>query len=54
MEQAETQEVDNSEPPFPPVYESGDNFETAGDLKQEAADLKSNGDWEGGTYWITV
>lgn len=36
----------SSEPPFPPLYESGEDFEKAGDLKQEAAELFSNGDYE--------
>lgn len=42
------EEEAGGEPPFPAVYESGDDFEKAGDLKQRAADLKSSGDWEGG------
>jgi hypothetical protein len=38
----------SNEPPFPAVYASGEDFEKAGDLKQEAADLASSGNWEGG------
>lgn len=36
----------SSEPPFPPVYESGEDFDKAGDLKMEASDLVSNGNYE--------
>eukprot|EP00977_Amphora_coffeiformis_P018184 scaffold6271_cov171-Amphora_coffeaeformis.AAC.10 len=32
---------------FPPVYESGEDYDKAGDAKQQAADLKASGDWEG-------
>lgn len=32
---------------FPPVHQEGEDMELAGNLKQEAADLKANGDWEG-------
>jgi tetratricopeptide (TPR) repeat protein len=32
---------------FPPVYVSGEDFDKAGDCKQEAADCKSSGNWEG-------
>ena len=39
--------ADTDEPPFPPMYESGDDFDKAGDLKMEASDLKSAGDFEG-------
>jgi len=35
------------EPPFPPTYQEGDDFEKAADLKQKAADCKSSGDWDG-------
>lgn len=37
----------NAEAPFPPLYESGEDFDKAGDLKMEAADLVSGGDYEG-------
>ena len=37
---------DDGGQPFPPIYESGDDFDKAGDLKMEAADLKSDGKWE--------
>lgn len=44
----ETEEDDvTSEAPFPPLYESGEAFEKAGDLKMEASDLVSNGNYEG-------
>lgn len=45
----EDEEVEekSTEPPFPPLYESGEDFDKAGDLKQEAAESSSNGDWEG-------
>lgn len=39
-------EATNGEPPFPPLYQSGEDFDKAGDLKQEAAELVSNGDYE--------
>jgi hypothetical protein len=39
----------DNEPPFPAVYESGDDIEKADNLKHEAAELSSSGDWEGGT-----
>lgn len=32
---------------FPPVYVSGEDFDKAGDCKQQAADFKSSGNWEG-------
>ena len=35
------------EPPFPPMYESGEDYDKASDLKMAANDLKSNGDLEG-------
>jgi suppressor of tumorigenicity protein 13 len=38
---------DGNEPPFPPMYESGDDFDKASDLKMAANDLKSNGDFDG-------
>jgi suppressor of tumorigenicity protein 13 len=34
------------EPSFPPLYESGEDFDKAGDLKGEASEAKSSGDWE--------
>jgi len=40
-------DLEESEPAFPPIYESGEDFDKAADFKQEAADLKSAGDWEG-------
>lgn len=43
----ETEATSSDEQPFPPLYESGEDYDQAGDLKQEAADLKSSGDWEG-------
>jgi len=44
---AEAAEDDHGdEPPFPPVYESGDDFEKAGEFKMQAADLKSEGKWD--------
>jgi suppressor of tumorigenicity protein 13 len=43
MEEEDT----SGEPAFPPLYESGEDFDKAGDLKQEAADLSSSGNWEG-------
>jgi hypothetical protein len=49
MEQEAKEVPRSNEPPFPAVYESGEDFEKAGDLKQEAADLSSSGDWAGGT-----
>jgi suppressor of tumorigenicity protein 13 len=36
----------SGEAPFPPLYETGEDFDKASELKQEAADAKSNGDWE--------
>lgn len=45
--EAQPEEESSSEPPFPPLYESGEDFDKAGDLKQEASDLVSNGDFEG-------
>jgi suppressor of tumorigenicity protein 13 len=36
----------SGEAPFPPLYESGEDFDKASELKQEAADSKSSGDWE--------
>jgi len=52
LDQAPATEQDDAEPasdeaPFPPLYESGEDYDTAGNLKQEAADLKSAGDWQG-------
>ena len=41
----ETTPTDNDD--FPPVYESGEDYDKAADAKQQAADLKSSGDWEG-------
>lgn len=32
---------------MPPVYESGEDYDTASDAKQQAADCKAAGDWEG-------
>lgn len=43
----EPEEDLGDEPPFPPVYESGDDFEAATSFKQEAADMKADGNWEG-------
>jgi len=37
---------EDGEPEFPPVYESGEDFDKAGDAKQQAADYKATGDWE--------
>lgn len=34
------------EAPFPPAYETGDDFEKASEYKMKAADLKSEGRWE--------
>ena len=31
---------------FPPVYQSGEDYDKAANAKQEAADLKSSGNWE--------
>ncbi|KAL7564610.1 hypothetical protein ACA910_017952 [Epithemia clementina (nom. ined.)] len=45
--QQEQEEQDDNGTPFPSMYESGEDFDKAGELKQEAADLKSSGDWEG-------
>jgi len=44
--EAEAEEEPSDEPPFPPVYESGDNFEKASEAKMQAADFKSDGKWE--------
>lgn len=37
---------DDDEADFPPLYESGEDYDKAADAKQQAADLKSSGDWE--------
>jgi suppressor of tumorigenicity protein 13 len=37
-------DVDTSD--FPPLYQSGDDMEQAGEYKMQAADLKSEGKWE--------
>lgn len=39
-------EEETTEPPFPPRYETGDDFEKASEFKMKAADLKSEGQWE--------
>lgn len=36
----------DSEQPFPPAYETGDDFEKASEFKMKASDLKSEGKWE--------
>jgi suppressor of tumorigenicity protein 13 len=36
----------SGEPPFPPLFQSGEDYEKAGDLKQEAAEQKSAGNLE--------
>ena len=46
-EEAEEADDMGDEPPFPPVYQEGDDFDKAADLKQKAADCKSSGDWDG-------
>mmetsp|Transcript_24355 Transcript_24355/g.45053 ORF Transcript_24355/g.45053 Transcript_24355/m.45053 type:complete len:461 (-) Transcript_24355:34-1416(-) len=38
---------DEGEPPFPPMYETGDDFDKASNLKMEASDLKGAGDYAG-------
>lgn len=43
----EEEDAANDEPPFPPMYESGEDVDKAADLKMTASDLKSNGDYEG-------
>lgn len=40
-------EEESNEPPFPPIYESGEDYDKATEFKQEAADLKSDGNLEG-------
>jgi suppressor of tumorigenicity protein 13 len=35
-----------SEPPFPPLYSSGDDTDKAGDLKMQASDKKSENKWD--------
>lgn len=55
--QTATDDDNNSdEPPFPPMYEQGgvEDFDKARDYKQEAADLKANGDWEGALEKYTL
>jgi suppressor of tumorigenicity protein 13 len=42
----DVEEDESSEPQFPPVYESGEDFDKAGDLKMDAADLVSNGNYD--------
>jgi len=37
---------ESNEPEFPPLYESGEDFDKAAQFKMEAADLKSAGNWE--------
>jgi len=44
---AAADEDTGDEPAFPPLYSgSSEDFDKCGELKQEAADLKSSGDWE--------
>jgi suppressor of tumorigenicity protein 13 len=43
----EEDEESSAEPPFPPLFESGEDYDKAGNLKQEAAELSAAGDWEG-------
>ena len=39
--------MEDAEPPFPALYSgTAEDFDKAGDLKQEAAELSSSGDWE--------
>lgn len=45
-EQTKDDNNDNKEPPFPPSYEKGDDFEKASEFKMKAADLKAEGKWE--------
>jgi suppressor of tumorigenicity protein 13 len=47
-EEEEEENVNDGEPEFPPLYTgTAEDFEKASDAKQDAADLQSNGDWEG-------
>jgi suppressor of tumorigenicity protein 13 len=46
MDIDEEADESSSEPPFPPVYESGEDFDKAGDLKMEAADLVGDGNYD--------
>jgi tetratricopeptide (TPR) repeat protein len=49
-EEEEEEEDVNDEPEFPPLYDAStgaEDFEKAGDLKQAAADLQADGDWQG-------
>ena len=46
MDKDEPEIAAPDEPPFPPTYESGEDYDKAGDAKQEAADLKSAGELE--------
>jgi suppressor of tumorigenicity protein 13 len=39
-------EEDTASANFPPLYQSGDDMEQAGEYKMQAADLKSQGKWE--------
>eukprot|EP00525_Craspedostauros_australis_P012005 CAMPEP_0198125834 /NCGR_PEP_ID=MMETSP1442-20131203/43489_1 /TAXON_ID= /ORGANISM="Craspedostauros australis, Strain CCMP3328" /LENGTH=367 /DNA_ID=CAMNT_0043785509 /DNA_START=144 /DNA_END=1247 /DNA_ORIENTATION=+ len=45
-EKADVEEAATSNADFPPLYESGDDMEKAGEFKQSAADFKSQGKWE--------
>ncbi|CAB9523840.1 Hsc70-interacting protein [Seminavis robusta] len=36
----------SGEPPFPPAYQSGDDFEKASEFKMKAADFKADGKWD--------
>jgi tetratricopeptide (TPR) repeat protein len=42
------EDANGDEPAFPPLYDAsgGEDFDKAGDCKQEAADLQAAGDWE--------
>jgi suppressor of tumorigenicity protein 13 len=44
MEDTPPAAVDTSD--FPPLYQSGDDMEQAGEYKMQASDLKSQGKWE--------
>lgn len=44
-EETTTTSNDSDEPPFPPAYETGDDYEKASEFKMKAADLKSEGKW---------
>ena len=51
QQQQDDEDNATNEPPFPPMYDSSssgaEDYDKAGDFKQEAADLKGNGDWQG-------